>query len=64
MQDIDTVELVDTIIDNPDSFEIQSKEGESSRRAIFNACVENGWVLTEMTPLETKLEDVFRELTR
>ncbi|MBR5166868.1 MAG: ATP-binding cassette domain-containing protein [Salinivirgaceae bacterium] len=64
MQNIDTVELIDTMKDNPDSFEIQSKEGESSRRAIFNACVENGWVLTEMTPIETKLEDVFRELTK
>ncbi|MBO7432395.1 MAG: ATP-binding cassette domain-containing protein [Salinivirgaceae bacterium] len=64
MQNIDTVELIDTVKDNPDSFEIQSKEGESSRKAIFNACVENGWVLTEMTPIETKLEDVFRELTK
>ena len=64
MQNIDTVELIDTMKDYPDSFEIQSKEGESSRRAIFNACVENGWVLTEMTPIETKLEDVFRELTK
>ncbi|MBO4602699.1 MAG: ATP-binding cassette domain-containing protein [Salinivirgaceae bacterium] len=64
MQNIDTVELIDTVKDYPDSFEIQSKEGESSRRAIFNACVENGWVLTEMTPIETKLEDVFRELTK
>ena len=64
MQNIDTVELIDTMKDYPDSFEIQSKEGESSRRAIFNTCVENGWVLTEMTPIETKLEDVFRELTK
>ena len=64
VQNIDTVELVDTVKDKADSFEVQSKVGESSRRAIFNACVENGWVLTEMTPLETKLEDVFRELTK
>jgi len=26
-------------------------------------CVKNNWVLTEMTPIETKLEDIFRELT-
>lgn len=64
LQNIDAVELVDTVKDKSDSFEVQSKVGESSRRAIFNACVENGWVLTEMTPLETKLEDVFRELTK
>lgn len=64
VQNIDTVELVDTVKDKTDSIEVQSKVGESSRRSIFNACVENGWVLTEMTPLETKLEDVFRELTK
>lgn len=64
VQNIGTVELIDTMKDKSDSFEVQSKVGESSRRAIFNACVENGWVLTEMTPLETKLEDVFRELTK
>ncbi|MBR5958085.1 MAG: ATP-binding cassette domain-containing protein [Salinivirgaceae bacterium] len=64
VQNIGTVELIDTVKDKSDSFEVQSKVGESSRRAIFNACVENGWVLTEMTPLETKLEDVFRELTK
>lgn len=42
---------------------LQSKPQMSSRRAVFNTCVDNGWVLTEMTPAETKLEDVFRELT-
>ena len=45
------------------TFELQSKPGTSSRRDVFNLCVEKGWVLTEMTPTETKLEDVFRELT-
>lgn len=44
-------------------FEIQSRPEASSRHALFHLCVENGWVLTEMTPLETKLEDIFRALT-
>lgn len=63
IQQLPTVELVDTIEDKPNSIEIQSKPGESSRRAIFQLCVNKKWVLTEMVPIETKLEDIFRDLT-
>ncbi len=59
---ISSVELVDKK-DGNNRFEIQSRANESSRRAIFSMCVDNGWPLTEMTPVETKLEDIFRELT-
>lgn len=44
-------------------YQIQSKPETSSKKAIFDLCVKNKWYLLEMTPLETKLEDVFRELT-
>ena len=44
-------------------FRIQSKPDKSSRKAVFDLCVKNKWYLTEMTAIETKLEDVFRELT-
>jgi ABC-2 type transport system ATP-binding protein len=44
-------------------FEIQCKSGLSAGREVFNLCVENKWTMTEMIPFETKLEDVFRELT-
>ena len=44
-------------------FEIQSKPEKSSKREVFKLCVERNWVLTEMTSYETKLEDIFRELT-
>jgi ABC-2 type transport system ATP-binding protein len=30
---------------------------------VFHLCADRGWVLTELTPLESSLEDVFRELT-
>ena len=30
---------------------------------VFNFCVKNNWVLTELIPVETKLEDIFKELT-
>ena len=44
-------------------FEIQSKPEAQSAREIFKLCVDNNWVVTELTPTETKLEDIFRNLT-
>ena len=47
---------------NLNRFDIHFSAGEV-KREIFNLCVDKHWVLTEMTPFETKLEDIFRELT-
>ena len=63
LQKIDSVEVVDFIDKNLNSFEIQSKPEMSSKKAIFKMCVENDWTLTQLTHFETKLEDIFRELT-
>lgn len=63
LQKLPSVELVDVVENKPNSMEVQSKPGESSRKAIFQLCVEKGWILTEMIPVETKLEDIFRDLT-
>jgi len=60
---LDTVELVDFLPEHTQAFEVLSKAGANSRRAIFRLCVENSWILTEMTPIERKLEEVFRDLT-
>lgn len=61
LQELPSVDMVDTL--NGDYIEVQSRAGKSSSRDIFKLCVEKGWVLIQMTPIETKLEDVFRELT-
>ncbi len=45
-------------------FKVQSKPEKASRRAIFELCVQNNWYLTELHGTETKLEDVFRQLTK
>ena len=50
-------------IDANNKFQVQSKPEKSSKRDVFNLCVKNKWVLTEMTAAETRLEDIFRELT-
>ncbi len=60
---IDTIAMIDPVADVNNTYMIQSKSGQSSRRAIFQLCVQKNWTLTEMTPIETKLEDIFRELT-
>jgi ABC-2 type transport system ATP-binding protein len=44
-------------------FEVQSNMGEDTNREIFKTCVEQNWILMEMIPFETKLEDIFRDLT-
>ncbi|MDX1684642.1 MAG: ATP-binding cassette domain-containing protein [Saprospiraceae bacterium] len=54
---VSMVDLIDDVL------EIQSKEGQSANVPIFDLCVARGWKLVEMTPLETKLEDIFRDLT-
>ena len=63
LQTLETIQMVDPVKEHQGTYIIQSKEGASSRRAIFNLCVQKNWVLTELTPIETKLEDIFRELT-
>lgn len=63
LRTIDSVGMIDPVADADNTYVIQSKSGQSSRRAIFQMCVQKNWTLTEMTPIETKLEDIFRDLT-
>jgi ABC-2 type transport system ATP-binding protein len=63
LQTLDQVGLVDPIRGIENCYEVQSKNEFSNRRSIYQLCVQNHWVLTEMTPIETKLEDLFRDLT-
>ncbi|MCD4681898.1 MAG: ATP-binding cassette domain-containing protein, partial [Bacteroidales bacterium] len=63
LQDVGSVGVVDFVKNDENAFEIQSKPEVSSKKDIFKLCVKNKWVLTEMTSIETKLEDIFRELT-
>jgi len=64
VKELESVSLIDFIPDKDNGFEIQSQPDMSSRKSIFKLCVDKGWALTEMTVFETKLEDIFRELTR
>ncbi len=64
LQTLQTVELVDFDDSSETTFEIQSKAGQNSAQSIFNLCVEKGWFIKQITPIETKLEDIFREVTK
>jgi ABC-2 type transport system ATP-binding protein len=64
LQGIESVALVDILDRSLNTFEVQSKVGSSSRKEIFQLCVQKGWILSELTPIETRLEDIFRELTK
>ncbi len=63
IKSIDTVSMVDFQQGKDFAFIVNSKENKSSRKEIFRMCVKNNWTLNELTPIETKLEDIFRELT-
>lgn len=63
LQSIPSTALVDIIHPSENRFEVHSKEGEKSARAIFDICVKNNWYISELIPIETKLEDIFREVT-
>ena len=63
LKTIPSVAIADFMHSSEDRFEVQSLPGETSAKAIFEICVKNNWYISELTPIETKLEDVFREVT-
>lgn len=63
LENLPTVMSVASLDGKEHYYQVQSKPETSSKRAVFDLCVKNHWYLLEMTALETKLEDVFRELT-
>lgn len=64
LKQLPTVALVDFDENGESVFEIQSKENQRSAKAIFELCAQKGWFLSQLTPVETKLEDIFREVTQ
>lgn len=63
LKSLRTISAVDVVDREGHRFEIQSAVDMQSNESVFKMCVEKGWILTEMIPFETKLEDIFRELT-
>jgi ABC-2 type transport system ATP-binding protein len=64
LKSLPTVQLVDFVENEGTIFEVHSNKGQHSAKAIFDLCVKKGWFLAQLTPIETKLEDIFREVTQ
>lgn len=60
---LSSVATVSQIEDREGFFQVQSKPETSSRKSVFDLCIKKKWYLMEMTGIETRLEDVFRQLT-
>ncbi len=63
LSDLAETEVVSFVDNEQIVFEVESKPQTSSCEAIFKMCVSKGWYLTQLTPQEKNLEDIFRELT-
>ena len=64
LQALPSVALVDFLDGAAGSgFLIESRPNQSSNRAVFQLCVQRKWTLCELIPFETRLEDIFRNLT-
>ena len=48
---------------DPDHNRIEVQSDHNISEVIFRTAVKNKWIITEMIPVETKLEDIFRDLT-
>jgi ABC-2 type transport system ATP-binding protein len=57
------VELAAPIGGSLDRYEVRGITGVDPARAIFGLCASRNWPITEMRPMETRLEDIFRDLT-
>ncbi len=60
---LEAVEKVHCIDQQLNRYKVESQEAPQLSRQLFKLCVDKGWVLTEMSREETKLEDIFRQLT-
>jgi ABC-2 type transport system ATP-binding protein len=63
MQQLPGVKAVDIRDEKTGLLEVDANADQGVNAAIFHLCVRQGWTLLELTPIETKLEDIFRNLT-
>jgi ABC-2 type transport system ATP-binding protein len=63
LKSLSSVLAVETVAGKENTFEVQADKFAAPKRDIYKMCVDKGWVLTEMIPYETSLEDIFHDLT-
>ncbi len=60
---LESLEGVSSVDRTNGRYEVAASGDTDPAAHVFQLCANRGWVLTELTPLESSLEDVFRELT-
>jgi len=63
LRGLSSIMAVEAVSGRENTFEVQADKFAAPKRDIYNMCVDKGWVLTEMVPFETSLEDIFHDLT-
>jgi ABC-2 type transport system ATP-binding protein len=63
LQALPSIAMVDFSDRAQNRFSIQGHPGTHVAREVFQLCAGKKWVMTELIPIETKLEDIFRDLT-
>jgi len=63
LKNIDGATMVDILDANTNRFSIDFVSNHNKGADVFKMCVSNNYILTELTPVETKLEDIFKEFT-
>ncbi len=63
LRELSQVQQVGFADGDKNRFEIQCQPDAGTAREVFLLCAERKWILTEMVPFETRLEDIFRQLT-
>lgn len=64
LQNDPAISTARAVADDPGLYEVQGTAHEAAARAVFAICVREGWTLTLLAPGTSRLEDVFRDLTR
>jgi len=62
-QTLEEIEGVASVQRTNGHYELSAAGSADPAKDVFHLCADRGWVLTELTPIESSLEDVFRELT-
>ncbi len=63
LRGVPSIMAVEALAGKENTFEVQADKFAAPKRDIYKMCVDKNWVLTEMVPYETSLEDIFHDLT-
>lgn len=63
ISELEEVESVTVYKDDAKCLLVKSTKNKEANEAVFRLCLKKKWTLLEMTPIVTRLEDIFRDLT-